>query len=379
MYHVNPETGEFGICHASCPENCPFGIANHSENYEEIQIKADMYNKNIKKNKHLYRQKELEKTFEYQKLLEETIKQYENELEKLDEEYNYNDEDNCIDDIEKLPREYFEKRGEIVDKIVSDNILQSQFDSSLKYSKIKIDSNGAEVIVYTLERMEIHKQILNELEEKYKNVLSEGKVVFSIGISGAGKTSVLKNEIDLEDYVIINSDDIKEIMAEKGLIPKINGLTPIECSSFVHEETSYLANKFFNKMISQNKNIIYDSTGSNLKKLESKMKQLNYYGYNNKNTQVIFVDVTIDTAKRRTMDRYINGIKENMLDNTKVGGRYIKNSVLEHNRSNNNFNTKNAENFYVISTVNNVFDNCKFLHYDNNIDGRNPIKIIKTE
>lgn len=109
------------------------------------------------------------------------------------------------------------------------------------------------------------------------------------------------------------------------------------------------------------------------------MKQLNYYGYNNKNTQVIFVDVTIDTAKRRTMDRYINGIKENMLDNTKVGGRYIKNSVLEHNRSNNNFNTKNAENFYVISTVNNVFDNYKFLHYDNNIDGRNPIKIIKTE
>ena len=49
MYHVNPETGEFGICHASCPENCPFGIANHSESYEEIQIKADMYNKNIKK------------------------------------------------------------------------------------------------------------------------------------------------------------------------------------------------------------------------------------------------------------------------------------------------------------------------------------------
>ena len=36
MYHVNPETGEFGICHASCPENCPFGIANHSESYEEI-------------------------------------------------------------------------------------------------------------------------------------------------------------------------------------------------------------------------------------------------------------------------------------------------------------------------------------------------------
>ena len=45
MYHVNPNTGEFGICHASCPENCPFGVANHSESYEEIQIKADKINK----------------------------------------------------------------------------------------------------------------------------------------------------------------------------------------------------------------------------------------------------------------------------------------------------------------------------------------------
>ena len=35
MYHVNPETGKFDICHASCPENCPFGVENHSERYEE--------------------------------------------------------------------------------------------------------------------------------------------------------------------------------------------------------------------------------------------------------------------------------------------------------------------------------------------------------
>ena len=49
MYHVNPITGEFGICHAKSPENCPFGCENHSENYEEIQIKADKINK--KKNK----------------------------------------------------------------------------------------------------------------------------------------------------------------------------------------------------------------------------------------------------------------------------------------------------------------------------------------
>ena len=46
MYHVNPETGKFDICHAESPENCPFGIENHSDNLEDIQIKADKINKN---------------------------------------------------------------------------------------------------------------------------------------------------------------------------------------------------------------------------------------------------------------------------------------------------------------------------------------------
>lgn len=45
MYHVNPNTGEFGICHAKSSESCPFGCENHSENLNEIQIKADKINK----------------------------------------------------------------------------------------------------------------------------------------------------------------------------------------------------------------------------------------------------------------------------------------------------------------------------------------------
>ena len=51
MYHVNPKTGEFGICHAKSPESCPFGCENHSESYDEIQIKADKINKILKSKK----------------------------------------------------------------------------------------------------------------------------------------------------------------------------------------------------------------------------------------------------------------------------------------------------------------------------------------
>lgn len=45
MYHVNPVSGEIGTCHAKSPESCPFGVVNHNESLDEIQIRADKINK----------------------------------------------------------------------------------------------------------------------------------------------------------------------------------------------------------------------------------------------------------------------------------------------------------------------------------------------
>ena len=45
MYHVNPNTGEIGRCYARGPHSCPFGVLNHSYDYEKLQIIADRINK----------------------------------------------------------------------------------------------------------------------------------------------------------------------------------------------------------------------------------------------------------------------------------------------------------------------------------------------
>ena len=74
MYHVNPETGEFGICNASCPENYPFGVANHSENYDEIQIKADIYNKKLNKKRNIKLTEEDKNNYELTGRYEEDIR-----------------------------------------------------------------------------------------------------------------------------------------------------------------------------------------------------------------------------------------------------------------------------------------------------------------
>lgn len=62
MYHVNPVSGEIGTCHAKSPESCPFGVVNHNENLEEIQIRADKINK---LNKDIEKKR---KSYEYYKI-----------------------------------------------------------------------------------------------------------------------------------------------------------------------------------------------------------------------------------------------------------------------------------------------------------------------
>ena len=63
------------------------------------------------------------------------------------------------------------------------------------------------------------------------------------GLGGAGKTTVLGDHegIDPTKYLTINPDDLKEELAQRGMIPKVDGLSPMEASDLVHEESSYLA------------------------------------------------------------------------------------------------------------------------------------------
>jgi hypothetical protein len=72
----------------------------------------------------------------------------------------------------------------------------------------------------------------------------EAKVFMSGGISGTGKTTILsKMGIDFQNYATVPSDDFKELPAREGAIPHVEGLTPMEASSLVHEENSHLADR----------------------------------------------------------------------------------------------------------------------------------------
>lgn len=243
----------------------------------------------------------------------------------------------------KYTKEEAAERGKFVNETVSMYI-----DNGLITSNIHRDKKTGE---YTRARQKFHRKILDELHKKYEHIPSDGKVIFSAGLPGAGKTTVLnmlkdgQNGLDTKDYATVSSDDFKEIFAEKGMIPKIDGLHPMETSTLVHLESSYLADKFLKELGEKKKNIIYDFTCKDFKTTAGRMEILRKEGYEEKDMQIVFVDIPLEVAEQRAILRYSLGLNAAIKSKANhIGGRYLPPDVLYSNKSETGkYSSKNAE------------------------------------
>lgn len=184
---------------------------------------------------------------------------------------------------------------------------------------------------------------MTEMFDDYKiikDVPCEAKVFMSGGISGAGKTTILsKMGIDFQNYATVSSDDFKELLAREDAIPHVEGLTPMEASSLVHEESSHLADRLLLNLANQRKNLIYDFTMKSESTTMTRIGTLNNFGYQNEDIRIVFVDVPLSVSKGRAKTRYMVG-----LNNFDLGGRWVPSFVADKQKAKTNrFNTANAE------------------------------------
>jgi predicted ABC-type ATPase len=168
------------------------------------------------------------------------------------------------------------------------------FDTSQKYA----DQNGR----YTPARVIVHNNIIKNYLQKMVRIKSRKtpNAIFMAGGSGAGKSTALnklaeKGVLILPDYVIINSDDIKEMIPEYNQFKKVDSG---KAADLVHKESSYLSDKVLDQAKMRKSSFILDGTFSWVE--DSKKQLQNLPGYQ---TKIIYVDAPIEVALKRVKAR----------------------------------------------------------------------------
>jgi predicted kinase len=176
------------------------------------------------------------------------------------------------------------------------------------------------------DRAVMHDAIIADLYAAARDVPCEGRAILAGGRPGAGKTTVLDQYagIDRPQYLTINPDQIKEKMAERGMIPEIAGLTPMEASDLVHEESSHIAKQLALRAMPEGKNIIWDITMSRLESTKDRIREIREAGYSR--VEVVFVDVPEDVAIRRCEARHREGHDQYRAGHG-LGGRLVPDEV----------------------------------------------------
>jgi len=221
---------------------------------------------------------------------------------------------------------------------------------------------------WTRDRRHLHAEIVGTLYEEASNVPNDHKAIVAGGLAGAGKTTVLEKHaaVDRSQYLTINPDDIKAEMAKRGMVPKVDGLSPMEASDLIHEESSYVARQLATRAKADGKNVIWDITMSDRAKTEKRIEELRTAGYGQING--IFVDIPIDVSVHRADARHREG-EEDYRSAKGLGGRYVPPEIITA-QADERWGCQNRRTF---EEVKDQFDH--WARFDNGVDDRDPIRV----
>jgi hypothetical protein len=223
--------------------------------------------------------------------------------------------------------------------------------------------------IYGGNRARMHSDIVNALWEKNgANVPTEGKSVIAGGLGGAGKSTVLKGHAGIEGshYLTINPDDIKEEFAKRGMVPEVKGLSPMEASALVHEESSHVANMLAKRAYENKTNVMWDITMSSKGSVDKRIAEMASHGYSK--PDAVFVDIPVETSVGRALSRHRRGM-EKFRNGEGTGGRYVPPNIIRKNSS----STSSSANRDVFNSLRGSFGS--HVVYDNSVVGREPQKI----
>lgn len=243
-----------------------------------------------------------------------------------------------------------------------DEAERQGMSSHLLYAR---DSEGK---VWLKSRADQQIGILDDICRDIGDVPCNGEAVIAGGLGGAGKTTVLSRfaGIDRATFLTVNPDDIKGEMAERGMIPAVDGLSPLECSQLVHEESSLVAGSLARRAYADRRNVIWDITMSGYESAAQRIDDLRGAGY----TDIlgVFVDIPAATSVERAQNRHRAGMEE-YRNGRGYGGRHLSPDLILRQQADDG-QTVNRKVFEALKPK---FD--RWMVFDNSVDGRDPVLI----
>lgn len=353
MRYHRTDDGNVNPCQAKTPERCLYSESRHFDSVEEAQSDYEQEMKNQETNSVSKKSQTSDKRV---KTLVNRVLPPGSDLYKEGQKQQ-KIMDDARDHETMITPQQFEAHHEYITEVTE--LLNKQ---GLSTDRIYAQDALADSTVYTKEREALHREIIDEYMEQNKHVPNNGEAVIAGGLGGAGKGSTMSKTgvADPKKYATINPDDVKEIMAKKGMIPKIPGALPMEVSTLVHEEASHVSGRLMTKLLSQKKNILLDVTMGSEKSSAKKIDRLKNNGYK---VNAFFVDIEPDTSIQRGEGRYRDGLNKYFLTGDGSEARPLPSHVVDNQRTKSSMRSKNAENLVKlvsngkIETTPRVFDN----------------------
>lgn len=230
----------------------------------------------------------------------------------------------------------------------------------------RLYAKGPNRDIWPDERAEAHLEIIEAVYRASAEVPCERRAVIAGGLGGAGKTTLLDRHpgIDRPEFLTINPDSFKEELANRGMVPEVPGLSPMEASALAHEESSYLAWRLARRAMSEGKNIIWDITMSSGSSTTDRIDELKANGY--QHIEGIFVEIPIEVSVARMGERHRRG-HDSFLAGQGLGGRYVPVEVIRA-QADPEYGSLNRRTF---EAVKDQFT--AWTRYDNSISGRPPV------
>jgi predicted ABC-type ATPase len=225
--------------------------------------------------------------------------------------------------------------------------------------------------VWSKDRRAEQHSIVDALYARASNVPNDRQAIIAGGLPGAGKSTILESHAGIENsqFLTIDPDQVKEELARRNLIPRVEGLSPMEGSDLVHRESSYIAMRLAERARRDGKNLIWDISMSSEASTGQRIDSLREAGYSN--VEGVFVHIPVETSIQRADTRHRAGHEE-YREGRGYGGRYMPSELISA-QADSDWGSTNRRNFEALKSR---FD--RWSLYDNSIDGAAP-KLIQSD